>query len=293
MTLPATALAAPTVGDAAPPIRLPDLEGRMVDLAEFRGSDLAVLFWSPTCNFCRRLLPELTAWEAAPPDGAPKLLLVAGGSEEANRTLSLRAPVLLDPTFDTGQALGAHGTPSAVLIDVAGRIASEVATGASSVMALLNRGQAIIPGANGHARPPVAPIGTPAPSLRLPGLDGTEINLATLQGKRVLVLFWNSACPYCQRMLPDLRTFEAELAASDVQLLIVSAGSVEANRAIGLRSTIVLDDEFRTARDFRASGTPSAVLIDEAGNIASEIAVGATGVKALAQASLGVAAAPA
>jgi hypothetical protein len=56
---------------------------------------------------------------------------------------------------------------------------------------------------------------------------------------------------------------------------------------------IVLDDEFRTARDFRASGTPSAVLIDEAGNIASEVAVGATGVKALAQASLGVAGAPA
>lgn len=279
---------APTVGATAPSIRLPDLEGRPVDLAEFRGSDVAVLFWNPTCNFCRRLLPELKAWDGAPPAGAPRLLLVAGGSEEANRALGFRAPVLLDATFDTGRAFGAHGTPSAVLIDAQGRIASTVATGGSSVMALLNRDSLTIPTANGRVQPPVTPIGTAAPNLRLPGLDGTNVDLASLRGQRVLVLFWNPACAYCQRMLPDLRVWDNE-AASDGTLLIVSAGSVEANRALGLRSTIVLDDEFRTARDFRASGTPSAVVIDEDGKIATEVTIGATGVSALVRASLSAA----
>jgi hypothetical protein len=45
---------------------------------------------------------------------------------------------------------------------------------------------------------------------------------------------------------------------------------------------VVLDQQFAVGRAFGASGTPSAVLVDEEGNIASDVAVGAPGVLELA-----------
>jgi hypothetical protein len=69
------------------------------------------------------------------------------------------------------------------------------------------------------------------------------------------------------------------------QVLVVSTGTVEANKAMSLRSTVVLDQGFSTGRAFGASGTPSGVLVDSEGKVASEVAVGAPAVLTLAGAS--------
>ena len=50
--------------------------------------------------------------------------------------MGLRSPVLLDQGFSVGSAFGASGTPSAVLVDAKGNIASDVAVGAQAVLAL-------------------------------------------------------------------------------------------------------------------------------------------------------------
>jgi hypothetical protein len=62
--------------------------------------------------------------------------------------------------------------------------------------------------------------------------------------------------------------------------LLVSADMVEGNRAIGLRSFIVLDHGFRAGRAYGARGPPSAVLLDRERKIASELAVGVPAVGA-------------
>jgi hypothetical protein len=49
--------------------------------------------------------------------------------------------VLLDQSFATGQAFGASGTPSAVLVDAEGKVASEVAVGAPAVLELAGADQ--------------------------------------------------------------------------------------------------------------------------------------------------------
>jgi len=115
---------------------LPDLLGTPVRLQELRGKRMLLLFWNPGCGFCARMLDDLKAWEADPPDDALQLLVISTGTPEANRQLGLRAQVLLDQGFTTGRAFGASGTPSAVLIEVDGTIASEVAVGAPGVLAL-------------------------------------------------------------------------------------------------------------------------------------------------------------
>jgi hypothetical protein len=68
---------------------------------------------------------------------------------------------------------------------------------------------------------------------------------------------------------------------------VVSSETVGANRAQGLQSTIVLDEGFQTGAAFGASGTPSAVLVDDEGRIASELAIGAPAVLALGRAQQG------
>ena len=62
--------------------------------------------------------------------------MVSAGSEEANREMGLSSPVLLDQKFAAGRAFGASGTPSAVLVDAEGKVASEVAVGAPAVLEL-------------------------------------------------------------------------------------------------------------------------------------------------------------
>ncbi len=117
-------------------MKLPDLEGNTVELADFKGEETLVLFWNPGCGFCQQMLPELKEWESEAPDGAPRLLVISAGSEEANRQMGLASPLLLDQGFAAGRAFGASGTPSAVLVDAEGKVASEVAVGAPAVLEL-------------------------------------------------------------------------------------------------------------------------------------------------------------
>jgi peroxiredoxin len=269
-------LARPTIGEPAPELRLPDLHGRTINLTGYRGAKALVLFWNPGCGFCQQMLDDLKAWEADPPNGAPKLLVVSAGTVEENEGMRLRSPVLLDENFTVGSAFGASGTPMAVLVDEEGRIASDVVAGGPAVMALA-RGET--PQA---AQTPTA-LGDPAPPLQLPDLAGHPVDLADFRGRKTLLLFWNPGCGFCQEMLDDLKAWEADRPEDAPETLVVSTGTVEANEALGLRSTVLLDENSAAAHTFSASGTPMAVLVDEQGRIASDVAAGAAAVLALAR----------
>ena len=277
----------PRVGDPAPAVRLPDLSGKTVDLATHRGTKTLVLFWNPGCGFCARMLDDLKAWENNRPKGAPKLLIVSTGDVEENRAMGLKSPVVLDPNFSVGRSFGASGTPSAVLVDARGRIASEVAVGAPSVLALANGedpAKIAPPAADDGAddMPEALPIGAEAPDLELPDLDGNPVKLAEVfRGNRTAVLFWNPGCGFCQRMVNDLKKWENKPPAGAPQLLFISSGSAEENRAQGLKSRFLLDDAFRAGTAFGTDGTPSAILVDADGKIASEMGVGAPDVMKL------------
>jgi thiol-disulfide isomerase/thioredoxin len=265
---------------------LPDLAGETVRLADFQGRPALVLFWNPGCGFCARMLDDLKAWETGPgaDDGAPRLLVVSTGGVEANRAMGLASTVVLDEGFNTGRAFGAAGTPSAVLVDAGGNVASEVAVGAPGVLALARGEDPAAATGNGVPPAPVAKVGDPAPSLSLPNLGGEEVALGTLlRGTRTLLLFWNPGCGFCERMLDDLRAWEAKPPKGAPKLLLVSSGDAETNRAQGLRSPILLDQGFAVGRAFGATGTPSAVLVDGRGRVASEVVVGAPAVLDLAK----------
>jgi hypothetical protein len=53
--------------------------------------------------------------------------------------MGLDLPIALDGTFATGSAFGTTGTPSGILVDSHGKVASELAIGAPGVLGLAAR----------------------------------------------------------------------------------------------------------------------------------------------------------
>jgi hypothetical protein len=64
-------------------------------------------------------------------------VIVSSGDPDATAQERFASPVLLDADRVLAGAFGAHGTPMAVLIGPDGRVASDVAVGATGVMELL------------------------------------------------------------------------------------------------------------------------------------------------------------
>jgi hypothetical protein len=89
------------------------------------------------------MLLDVKAWERNPPKDAPELLIISAGSPEDIRKQDFRSRVLLDPYFGASQVFNSGGTPSAVLIDEKGRVASEVGVGAQDVLAMARSTSAV------------------------------------------------------------------------------------------------------------------------------------------------------
>jgi thiol-disulfide isomerase/thioredoxin len=133
--------AGPAIADAAPvplgELVLRDLAGDPVPLTDPR-RDTLLLFWNPSCGFCRTLLDDVRAFERSAPGDAPRLVVLSTGSVADNVALGLRSPVVIEGGAAVAAALGAAGTPSAILVDRAGAVVSRIALGGPEVMALAN-----------------------------------------------------------------------------------------------------------------------------------------------------------
>ena len=301
------------VGSTAPTFNLSGLYGETLTLESLRasGKPVVLLFSDPNCGPCTAMLPEIGRWQK---EHSEKLTisLVSRGDTEENRTKTTEhglQNVLLQEDREVSGAYQANGTPSAVLVQPDGKIGSPVVGGAEAIRALLahavgehaqlpmqpqaqgepcpNCGK-VHPTTNGdaqHTLPQGPEVGESAPEIELEDLEGETIELEDFRDEEVLILFWNPGCGFCQQMLPDLKQWEQSRPEGAPKLLVVSAGTKEANEEMGLTSPVLLDHQFATGRAFGASGTPSAVLVDKEGKVASEVAVGAPAVLELAGAS--------
>jgi peroxiredoxin/uncharacterized membrane protein YphA (DoxX/SURF4 family) len=294
------------VGSPAPSFALPGVHGETLTLDALRspGKPVLLLFTDPNCGPCNGLMPDVGRWQR---EHAATLTVasISRGPPEESRPKSVEhglTNVLLQRDYEVADAYKAHGTPAAVLVRPDGTIGSPVALGADAIREFVSKAigvPAAVPTpptealaaapngrqaiASGHAPIIQAVMGQRVPALKLPDLDGKNVDLAQLGGARTLVLFWNPACGFCQQMLPDLKAWEASRPKRAPKLLVVSSGEVEVNRAMGLKSPVLLDQGFAVGTAFGATGTPMAVLVDARGRIASPLAAGADQVMPLAK----------
>jgi peroxiredoxin len=253
--------------------------------------------------------------------GKPSVLIITTGEPEANRALfdehKINCPVLIQNDTEVAAAYQANGTPSGYLIDSEGRIASPLAIGADALLTLadgkIEKSEQDRPreqrtavgkaGSYGHdtdggradrfRSPSLARSkikrdglkrGATAPEFRLPRLDGCgELALSDLRGRRILLVFSSPACGPCLELAPQLEKFHRE--HPELKVVMISKGEPKENHAKvkehGLTFPVLLQRQWEISRRYAMFATPIAFLIDEAGIIRRDVAVGTDGVLAL------------
>jgi cytochrome c biogenesis protein CcmG/thiol:disulfide interchange protein DsbE len=118
------------------------------------------------------------------------------------------------------------------------------------------------------------PPGTPAPALRLQGLDGRPVDLAALRGRPVVVNFWATWCQPCVREFPLLRQAAAAHRADRLAVVGVltsdrPAAARDFVRAYGATWPVGLDPAATTAGRWGAVGLPHTYFVRPDGTLAS------------------------
>ncbi len=118
--------------------------------------------------------------------------------------------------------------------------------------------------------------GASAPLFRLPRLDGGELALEDLRGRQVLLVFSDPNCAPCDALAPRLEQLQRE--HPEIRVVMISRGEPKENRAkvkkYALTFPVALQQHWEISRRYAMFATPIAYLIDEAGVITHDVALG-------------------
>ena len=131
------------IGSLAPVFELPDLNYKIVTIKDLISPKKTTMFFfvSPTCNPCGALLPEIEEWQTELKDKLNFVFISSGGVKEntdklAGKTLK---KVLLQKDREVAELFGAKWTPTVVLVNSEGRIASRLAAGDTAIRELVEK----------------------------------------------------------------------------------------------------------------------------------------------------------
>lgn len=131
------------IGLRAPEFELPDVRGETVSLHSLcvRGRPVVLVFISPDCGPCIRLLPELARWKAALADHVTFAVLSNGGPQRAPVTEQLRTAgdfiALVQDEHEVADTYRVKATPAAIIVTTESRIDSALAGGPDEIEALV------------------------------------------------------------------------------------------------------------------------------------------------------------
>jgi thiol-disulfide isomerase/thioredoxin len=111
-----------------------------------------------------------------------------------------------------------------------------------------------------------------APNFQLEGIDGKSYELSEFEGKKVILNFWATWCPYCVDEMPDLSKL-ADTYNDDLVVLAVNVDESESkiksfledNPDISLN--ILLDPKGKTASTYGANALPLSIGINSDGTV--------------------------
>ncbi|MCM3771075.1 MULTISPECIES: TlpA disulfide reductase family protein [Priestia] len=118
-----------------------------------------------------------------------------------------------------------------------------------------------------------------APPFTLSDTNGKSVQLSDFKGKKVILNFWATWCPPCQKEMPDMQAFY-EKYGNDVQLLAVNLTSSEGSKQAVSKFLkekqftfrVLLDDQDSVgSKKYRVSTIPTSYFIDEQGRIVQRV----------------------
>jgi methylamine dehydrogenase accessory protein MauD len=112
--------------------------------------------------------------------------------------------------------------------------------------------------------------GKTAPDFTLPAADGGDASLHDFAGRRVFLVFTQSGCKPCHRILPELNKLQR---GGDVQVLVVNNGEPEETQRWADEAhaafPVLAQQQYTVSKRYEMYATPFAFLIDERGVITS------------------------
>lgn len=235
-------------GSPAPGFELPLSRGETGSLDRLlkMGRPILLVFSDAGCGPCKALMPELVRWQRQHSEKLTFALITRGGSKEKPSGRPDLEYTFIQNDREVASSYRVFGTPSAVLVGKDGLVHSPLASGAEAigglVLAAASGNHPAAPAMRSAPRPiqNVLPVGSPVPQLTLPDLSGEPVRLADFHGHETVLVFWNSACVFCARMLPALKELEKSRSGTARRIVLISTGTPEQNRAMGLRSGLPL-----------------------------------------------------
>ncbi|HEY8077865.1 MAG TPA: redoxin family protein [Labilithrix sp.] len=121
-----------------------------------------------------------------------------------------------------------------------------------------------------------AVVGEPAPDFTLTDLDGKQVKLSSLQGKPVVLEWFNPGCPFVRASHTKGSLRDAAKKHPEAVWLAINSAAPgkqgagadtnrEAASKYGMTYPILLDESGRVGRTYGATNTPHIYVIDERG----------------------------
>jgi len=148
--------------------------------------------------------------------------------------------------------------------------------------ALLALACAAGPALQAQGRPQLLTAGTPAPDFSIAADGGGNLTLSDYRGKVVILDFWATWCPPCQKSMPHLETVAKAVAGQDVVVLGLCVWDDRAKFDAWMkakRSSFSFKFGYDPAgrspnglgAKFNVSGIPTTYIIDPKGQVAATI----------------------
>jgi peroxiredoxin len=117
-------------------------------------------------------------------------------------------------------------------------------------------------------------VGTGAPDFEAARLDGPKLHMADLRGQIVLLDFWATWCPPCQKSLPALQKLHERYRDTDVRVITVNQDHADDREAL-VRNFMtrrkydfpVLLDEGDVAGAYNVQSLPTTVIVGPDGQV--------------------------
>ena len=112
----------------------------------------------------------------------------------------------------------------------------------------------------------------PAPELKASDLKGAPRTLADYRGKVVLLNFWATWCPPCQREMPSLERLRTRMAGRPLEIVAISSAETPAEvntylSKMKLGFPVLLDTDGSNTRRWKVFALPTTFVLDAGGRV--------------------------